>query len=206
MNISEKKHKSIYDIDLNSWDGSENFLAQYRGKVSLVINVTADCGNAPQYGVIERIYEKYKDQGFEVIAIPTNDFCGNGITYKEWEDGISCAQDARDYGVRTYGVTYNFSELIKSDMSEEWRIKKDRLDQVPHELYQEISKVSVVTGGNFEKYLFDKEGYFIQHFPNAALLDFAYDHAEKLGVESNVGTAEQEFERICLAIESALAN
>ena len=80
---------SIYDVKIKSWDGSDkDFLNKYKGKVTLFINVTGDCGNAPQYGIIESIYRKYKDKGFEVVAIPTNEYCGSGITYGEFECGI----------------------------------------------------------------------------------------------------------------------
>jgi len=149
--------KSIYDIPLNSWDNVPNFLNQYKGKVSLVINVTGDCGNAPQYGVIQSIYEKYKDKGFEVIAIPTNEFCGPSITYGDWKDGLSCttgAKDAREYAIEEYEVAYNFSELIKSKPGSP--LKKDLMEkeypgreqefpiqlsdaEESHELYKEIS-------------------------------------------------------------------
>ena len=149
--------KSIYDIPMNSWDNVPNFLNQYKGKVSLVINVTGNCGNAPEYGVIQSIYEKYKDKGFEVIAIPTNEFCGAGITYDDWEDGLSCttgASDAREYAIEEYGVAYNFSELIKSKPGSP--LKKDLMEkeypgreqefpiqlndaEESHELYKEIS-------------------------------------------------------------------
>lgn len=199
-------HTPIYDIPLKSWDGQENFLDKYRGKVTLVINVTGHCGNAPQFGIIEEIYQKYKDQGFEVVAIPTNDFCGPGVTYGRYVDGIVDAADAREYGITEYNVTFDFSELIKSNMSDEWREKKNRVGDDIHPLYQEIDKVSVPTGGNFEKYLFNRDGHYVAHFANGALLDFANDQA-KIN-ESEISwedTADHYYKEICNAIEEALA-
>jgi glutathione peroxidase-family protein len=149
--------KSIYDIPMSSWDNIPNFLNKYKGKVSLVVNVTGECGNAPEYGVIESIYKKYKDKGFEVIAIPTNQFCGAGITYNKWEEGLSCATgavDAKEYAIEEYQVSYNFSELINSKpglplnknlMEKEYPGREQEFPiqlsgaEEPHELYKEIS-------------------------------------------------------------------
>lgn len=100
----------IYDIPLASIDGEKNMLSKYKGKVTMIVNVTADCGNSPQYETLEEIYQKYKDQGFEILAVPTNDFCGPGITYNEFSDnGISCAADAKNYATDKYQVTFSFS-------------------------------------------------------------------------------------------------
>jgi glutathione peroxidase len=88
---------SIYDIELKSSDGEPGFLNNFKGKVSLVINVTGDCGNAPQYAVIETLYKKYKSKGFEVIAVPTNDYCGLGLTYGEHVYGTEDAKAAEKF-------------------------------------------------------------------------------------------------------------
>lgn len=199
-------HKPIYEIPLKKWDGEDGLLEKYKGKVTLVINVTGDCGNAPQYGIIEEIYKKYKDQGFEVLAVPTNDFCGPGITYGRYENGIIDAADARDHGISKYGVTYEFSELIKSSMEEEWQIKKNRVGDEVHPLYQEISKVAGQAGGNFEKYLFNRDGYFIAHFPNGALLDYSVEQAKEQPelAQDWKKSSDYYYDLMCKTIEEAL--
>lgn len=106
---------SIYDIPLKTWDGQPNMLDNYRNKVTLFINVTTDCGNAPEYRIIEDIYQKYKDRGFEVVAIPTNQYCGQYIVYDEFVNGINCALDAKNYAEGKHSVTYNFSEIVNSN-------------------------------------------------------------------------------------------
>jgi glutathione peroxidase len=190
--------KSIYDFKIQSWDGQDDFLGNYKGKVSLLINTTAACGNAPQFKIIEEIYQKYKDQGFEVIAIPTNQYCGAKVTYGEWEDGIKTAFDSKNHGETVYGTTYNFSEILVSKPGP-GAPKGLKEGEVPHELFEEIVAQTddILMYGNFEKYLIDRDGFIIRKYPNGSLLDYA--------VEAGVPDAKSEYERICADIEAALA-
>ncbi len=66
----------IYDLKVEAADGQEVALSDYRGKVMLVVNTATGCGFTPQYEAIENMYEKYHDQGFEVIDVPCNQFAG----------------------------------------------------------------------------------------------------------------------------------
>lgn len=204
---------SVYDIPLKSWDGKDNFLDQYRGKVCLVINVTADCGNAPQFGIIESIYSKYKSQGFEVIAIPTNDYCGPGITYGKWEPGISSAEDARVYAKDVYDVSYEFAELVTSKPGAPWSDKL-KPGQTPHPLYEKLVAETNGQGmyGNFEKFLIDRNGKVVANFSNYTLLDYAYtnmiNNVPPIGGKPHEivpMTSREAYDAICLAIEEALA-
>ena len=65
---------SIYDFTLKTGLGEDFPLEQNRGKVMLIVNTATGCGFTPQYEPIEAMYEKYHDQGFEVIDIPCNQF------------------------------------------------------------------------------------------------------------------------------------
>ena len=195
---------SIYDIAIKSVDGQDNFLENFKGKVSLIINVTGDCGNAPQYGVIETLYKKYKDQGFEVIAIPTNDYCGTGLTYGEHVYGTDSAESAKIFAEEKYGVTYSFTELVESNPAEGDIIPglPSKFGKVtPHDLYKVLGEESKKLnfqdkmGGNFEKYLISKDGKLLKHYANGALLNYAH----------NVPKADIAYIEICKDIESALA-
>jgi glutathione peroxidase len=191
--------KSIYDINIKSWDGQENFLEQFKDKVVLMTNTTADCGNAPQFGIIEEIYRKYKDQGFEVVAIPTNQYCGKGVTYGSWENGIETAEDSKKYAEDTYDVTYNFSEILVSKPGP-GAPKGLKEGEIPHELFEELVEQTDknLMYGNFEKYLIGRDGQVIRKYPNGSLLDYA--------VNAGVPDAKSEYERMCSDIEAALAN
>lgn len=67
---------NIYDLTIPTVEGSEIALSKYRGKVILVVNTATGCGFTPQYKPLEDMYEKYHDQGFEIIDIPCNQFAG----------------------------------------------------------------------------------------------------------------------------------
>ncbi|RYZ85155.1 MAG: glutathione peroxidase, partial [Proteobacteria bacterium] len=58
----------LYEISVPIADGSEDTLASYAGKVLLIVNVASQCGLTPQYEGLEKIYEKYDDQGFIVLG------------------------------------------------------------------------------------------------------------------------------------------
>ena len=69
-----KKPTSVLDFHVKDIDGKDVDLAKYKGKVLLIVNTASQCGYTPQYKDLEAIYEKYKDQGFEVLAFPANEF------------------------------------------------------------------------------------------------------------------------------------
>ncbi len=197
--------KSLYDIPLNSAEGSPGFLSQFKGKVTLLANTTVGCGNANQMEVLQWLQDKYGGDDFQIIAIPTNDYCGTGVTKGKWSQGITCGADSADYGKEVYGTTFQFSEMISSILNElanelsEHRGNTNvnglgQPNQEPHELYKEISEQVLAyaakqkelgipdrsgylspwlnypiangakQGGNFEKYLIDKDGYVADWF------------------------------------------
>jgi glutathione peroxidase len=71
---SPKKPTSVLDFHMKDIDGKDVDLAKFKGKVLLIVNTASQCGYTPQYKDLQAIYEKYKDQGFEVLAFPANEF------------------------------------------------------------------------------------------------------------------------------------
>ncbi len=65
---------SIFELKATNIDGSEASLSNYKGKVLLVVNTASRCGFTPQYQSLEKIYKKYKERNFVVLAFPSNDF------------------------------------------------------------------------------------------------------------------------------------
>ena len=67
---------SIYDIPVKKITGEETTLAEYKGKVLLVVNVASKCGLTKHYEGLEKLYKEYADKGLVVLGFPANDFAG----------------------------------------------------------------------------------------------------------------------------------
>ena len=67
---------SIYDFTVKNRDGSDFKLEEFKGKVLLIVNTATGCGFTPQYEGLEKLYQKYKDKGFEILDFPCNQFFG----------------------------------------------------------------------------------------------------------------------------------
>ena len=65
---------SIYEIPVLDQSGKEITLEEYRGKVLLIVNTATKCGLTPQYEGLEKLYETYRDRGFEILDFPCNQF------------------------------------------------------------------------------------------------------------------------------------
>ena len=65
---------TVYDFKVKGQDGNDVSLDQYKGKVLLIVNTATGCGFTPQYEALEALYEKYRDQGFEILDFPCNQF------------------------------------------------------------------------------------------------------------------------------------
>jgi len=65
---------SVHQFKHNTIEGNERSLADYRGKVALVVNVASRCGLTPQYTALEELYRGFRDQGLVVLGFPCNQF------------------------------------------------------------------------------------------------------------------------------------
>jgi glutathione peroxidase len=145
----------IYSFTLNSIDGKPAPLADYKGKVVLIVNVASKCGFTPQYSALESTYEKYKDQGFVILGFPANNFGAQ-------EPGTN--EEIKTFCTRKYNVTFPMYAKIS--------VKGD--DQAP--LYAYLTKETGpgLTGDikwNFTKFLVDRNGNVVQRFESAVTPD-----------------------------------
>ena len=65
---------NIYDLNVTGIDGEEISMANYKGKVLLIVNVASECGFTPQYEGLEKLFTEYKEEGFMVLGFPSNQF------------------------------------------------------------------------------------------------------------------------------------
>lgn len=97
---------NLYDIPVNRINGDATSLADYRGKVLLVVNVASQCGLTPQYDALEKLYARFKNSGFVVCGFPANDFGAQ-------EPGSN--EDIQTFCRTTYGVDFPmFSKITVS--------------------------------------------------------------------------------------------
>ena len=143
---------NVLDFTLNSIDGILAPLAQYRGKVVLLVNVASRCGYTPQYAGLEKVYEQYKDRGFVILGFPANNFGAQ-------EPGTD--QEIKTFCSSKYNVTFPMYSKIS--------VKGADI----HPLYQFLTdkQANPKTGGdiqwNFTKFLVGKDGKVIARFESA---------------------------------------
>ena len=163
----------IYDITVKDMDGSNVSLANYKGKVLLIVNVASKCGLTPQYEGLEAIYQKYKDQGLEILAFPCNQFLGQ-------EPGTN--EEIQSFCSLNYNVTFPLFDKIDVNGEAESPLYTYLKKQAPFKGYPEgteefatmLDEIHQKTGTgfdkgdairwNFGKFLVSKDGKTILRF------------------------------------------
>src|ERR1700756_2258299 len=94
---------SIDDVSVRTLAGDESSLAQFKGKVLLIVNVASKCGLTPQYEGLEKLYKDYRDRGFVIAGFPSNNFAGQ-------EPGSS--EEIQEFCTTNFGVDFPMFEKI----------------------------------------------------------------------------------------------
>ena len=144
-NSSDISEITVKDINLNNVK-----LSDYKGKVLLIVNVASKCGFTSQYADLQKIYEKYKDQGFEVLGFPCNDFGGQEPRTNE---------EIKNFCSLNYGVTFPMFDKV--------HVKGEGKSSL-----FEVLTNNPVTGKssikwNFEKFVINKESHVVDRFRTA---------------------------------------
>ena len=137
---------SIYDFKVTTIDGEQKSLADYKGKVLLIVNTASQCGFTGQYKGLQAVYEQNKDKGFEVLAFPANNFLGQ-------EPGSN--EDIKKFCALRFKTTFPLFAKIS--------VKGD--DIAP--LYNYLTTASGFNGDitwNFNKFIVGKDGRVIARF------------------------------------------
>lgn len=139
----------IYEFSLETLGGVATTLAEYRGKVLLIVNVASQCGFTPQYSGLEALYRKYHAKGLEVLGFPCNQFGGQ-------EPGT--AEEIRNFCSTKYEVT--FPLFAKID------VNGKNTDPLFHWLKSQAKGVlgTEAIKWNFTKFLVDAEGTVVNRY------------------------------------------
>lgn len=135
---------NVYDFTVTDNKGNGVSLREYEGKVLLIVNTATRCGLTPQYAGLEALYEKYRDQGFEILDFPCNQFAFQAPGDAEKIDSFC----KLNYGTK-------FPRFAK--------IKVNGKDADPLYVYLKEQKPGKI-GWNFAKFLIDRKGNVVARF------------------------------------------
>lgn len=159
---------SIYDIPVRKITGADASLAEFKGKVLLVVNVASKCGLTPQYAGLEKLYKQYEDQGFVIAGFPANDFKGQ-------EPGTN--QEIQSFCTMNFGVEFPMFDKITVVGPEKHPLYKALIAAHPDRVnVSEVPWSEKLKGygidpnlepevlWNFEKFLVSRKGEVVQRF------------------------------------------
>lgn len=138
--------QTAYDFAFTKSNGDPFKLSDLHDKVLLIVNTASQCGFTKQYAALEALYQKYKNQGLVIIAVPSNDFGGQEPDSNE---------QIQQFCHTNFGVTFPVvaKEKIKGKSA--------------HPFYIWAKKTlgfGTAPKWNFHKYLVDKEGHLVDYF------------------------------------------
>ena len=173
---------SIYDYTVKARKGQTLDMNTMKGKVMLIVNTATGCGFTPQYEALETLYEKYHDQGFEILDFPCNQF-GHQAPGDETEIHEFCTAKYKtqfdqlakiDVNGETEEPLYSFLKQAQPDEKIEGMKNKMAMAAIA-----KISKTCVKPEDikwNFTKFLADREGNVVKRYaPTSNPMDFEAD-------------------------------
>lgn len=168
----------FYDLSVTDRKGNDIPLSNYEGKVVMVVNTATGCGFTPQYEDLEELYEKYHEQGFEIIDVPCNQFMNQAP---------STDDEIHEFCTLKYKTT--FDQMKKADVNGENAI----------ELFKFLTEAQPFNGGlrmkflgalsntkdneirwNFTKFIIDREGNVVKRFEPVDEMNDVSSFIEKL--------------------------
>lgn len=139
---------TLYDFTVSDQADQPVSLNDYKGKVVLIVNTATGCGLTPQYQGLQELYDKYKDQGFEILDFPCNQFMGQAP---------GSAEEINSFCTLNYQTTFRRFAKIKVNGKEaeplfDW-LKKEK-----------SGPLGARIEWNFAKFLINREGQVVKRF------------------------------------------
>ena len=151
---------AIYDYEVKNYKGEKVNLADYKGKVLLIVNTATKCGFTPQYDELEELYGKYKDKGFEILDFPCNQF---------FKQAPGTSEEIHTACVLRFMIQFPQFEKIDVNGKNEHPLYRYLKDNCPVKTGKNIK-------WNFTKFLVDREGNIVNRFePTAKPKSFEND-------------------------------
>jgi glutathione peroxidase len=144
-----KPQGTLYDFSAKMLQGGELPLADFRGKVVLVVNTASECGFTPQYAGLEALHRKYHDQGLAVLGFPCNQF-------GKQEPGDAAAIGA--FCEKNYGVSFRMFDKIEVNGPGAHPLYRWLVREAPGLLGTEAIK------WNFTKFLIGRDGQVVERY------------------------------------------
>ena len=147
--VNAQNIKTLHDFTVETLEGAKFDLSQLKGKKVLVVNTASRCGFTPQYADLQKLYEMYGGEKFEIIGFPANNFL-------KQEPGTNT--EIREFCTRNYGVTFPMMAKISVRGKDihpvyQWLTSKE-----------ENGVLDSPVKWNFQKYLIDEEGKLVNVF------------------------------------------
>lgn len=188
LTITTMAQKNIYDFKVKDNKGNDVELAQYKGKVLLIVNTATECGFTPQYNDLDSLYEAYASKGLEILDFPCNQFGGQAP-----------GTDAEIEEFCTLRFNTTFPRFTKVDVNGENEIslytflKSEKgfagfdpahpLTKILHDMFSKADPDYAEKADikwNFTKFLIDREGNVVERFEPTATKDVLAPAIEKL--------------------------
>lgn len=160
----------VYDFIVKDAENKDESLSSYKGKVLLIVNGATGCGFTPQYDGLQKLYEKYKGEEFEILDFPSNQFL---------EQAPGTNEEIAGFCRLNFGVSFKqFSKVEVNGKNEEplYEYLKTATDELRNketvEFYEKVKKFTPDIAQNdirwnFTKFLIDKDGDVVARFaPN----------------------------------------
>jgi glutathione peroxidase len=170
---------NISNIEFKNPQGETKTLQDYQAKAYLIVNTASKCGLTPQYEGLEALYEKYKDQGLEILAFPANEFLAQ-------EPGSN--DEIQEFCKANFGIKFPVNQKIVVKGEGQHPLyqaltegKKEAVRNNASDFEKRLTDKGLITGQdheihwNFEKFLVDANGNIIERFfpdvaPNDSLI------------------------------------
>lgn len=139
---------NVTDFSVESQDGTNISLEHFRGQVLLIVNTATGCGLTPQYQGLQELYDRYHEQGFEILDFPCNQFMGQAP---------GSAEEINQFCSLNFQTTFPRFAKIKVNGKEATPLYQWLKEQASGPLGKRIE-------WNFAKFLIDREGQVVQRF------------------------------------------